>query len=153
MLEQEEVQGPLHMSPVTGLARLPGRILWCVHMGNFSTVDQDEFKKQPKTLWTFVTLLINPFCILLKWKYIQDQNYTMLVAIWWKRSYFVENVSSRSPGWSVTGPVTEISGPLHMSPVTGLGRLPGRILWWVHMGNFSPVDRKKKKKHNQNGGT
>ena len=45
MLEQEEVQGPLHMSPVTGLARLPGRILWCVHMGNFSTVDQDEFKK------------------------------------------------------------------------------------------------------------
>ena len=37
--------GPLHMSPVTGLARLPGRILWCVHMGNFSAVDQDEFKK------------------------------------------------------------------------------------------------------------
>ena len=37
--------GPLHMSPVTGLARLPGRILWCVHMGNFSRVDQDEFKK------------------------------------------------------------------------------------------------------------
>ena len=40
--------GPLHMSPVTGLARLPGRILWCVHMGNFSPVDRDEFKKQPK---------------------------------------------------------------------------------------------------------
>ena len=33
------------MSPVTGLARLPGRILWCVHMGNVSPVDQDEFKK------------------------------------------------------------------------------------------------------------
>ena len=31
--------GPLHMSPV------PGRILWCVHMGNFSQIDQDEFKK------------------------------------------------------------------------------------------------------------
>ena len=30
------------MSPVIGLARLPGRILWCVHMGNFSPVDQDE---------------------------------------------------------------------------------------------------------------
>ena len=28
------------MNPVTGLARLPGRILWCVHMGNFSPVDQ-----------------------------------------------------------------------------------------------------------------
>ena len=26
-------------------ARLPGRILWCVHMGNFSPVDRDEFKK------------------------------------------------------------------------------------------------------------
>ena len=38
-------------------------------------------------------------------------------------------------------PVTEISGPLHMSPVTGLARLPGRILLSVHMGNFSPVDR------------
>ena len=33
------------MSLVTGLAWLPGRILWCVHMGNFSPVDQDEFKK------------------------------------------------------------------------------------------------------------
>ena len=30
------------MSPVTGLARLPGRILWCVHMGNFNPVDRDE---------------------------------------------------------------------------------------------------------------
>ena len=27
------------------LARLPGRILWCVHMGNYSPVIQDEFKK------------------------------------------------------------------------------------------------------------
>ena len=33
------------MSYVTGLARLPGRILWSVHMGNFSPVDWDEFKK------------------------------------------------------------------------------------------------------------
>ena len=40
-----------------------------------------------------------------------------------------------------------------MSPVTGLARLPGRILWGVHMGNFSPVDRDEFKKHNQNGGT
>ena len=29
--------------------------------------------------------------------------------------------------------------PLHMNPVTGLARLPGRILLSVHMGNFSPV--------------
>ena len=40
-----------------------------------------------------------------------------------------------------------------MSLVTGLARLPGRILWRLHMGNFSPVDRDEFKKHNQNGGT
>ena len=33
--------GPLHMSPVTGLARLPRRILLFVHMENFSAVDRD----------------------------------------------------------------------------------------------------------------
>ena len=36
--------GPLHMSPVTGLARLPGRILLSVQMGNFSPVDRDEIQ-------------------------------------------------------------------------------------------------------------
>ena len=40
-----------------------------------------------------------------------------------------------------------------MSPVTGLARLPGRMLWCVHMGNFSPVDCDGFKKHNQNGVT
>ena len=53
---------------------------------------------------TVTALLIKLFRILLKWKYIQDQNYTILAAIWLKRSYFVENVSSRSPGWSVHMP-------------------------------------------------
>ena len=31
-----------------------------------------------RTLWTLLTLLIKLFRILLKWKYIQDQNYTIL---------------------------------------------------------------------------
>ena len=44
-------------------------------------------------------------------------------------------------------------GPLHMSLVIGLVRLPGQILWCVYMGNFSPVDEEEFKKHNQNGGT
>ena len=84
------------MSPVTGLARLVGQILWCVHMENFSPVDQDEFKKHnqnggihelilfatARTLWALVTLLIKLFRIILKWKYIQDQNYIILAAIW-----------------------------------------------------------------------
>ena len=45
------------------LARLPGRILWCVHMGNFSPVHRDEFKwniilycSTVIALWTLVTL-------------------------------------------------------------------------------------------------
>ena len=40
-----------------------------------------------------------------------------------------------------------------MSPVTELAWLPGQILWFVHTGNFSPVDRDEFKKHSQNGGT
>ena len=36
-LRGRRLSGPLHMSPVTGLARLLGRILWCVHMGNYET--------------------------------------------------------------------------------------------------------------------
>ena len=67
------------MSPVTGLARLPGQILWCVHMENFSPVNRDEFKKHNQNggtltcllfatiiaLWTLLTLLIELICILL----------------------------------------------------------------------------------------
>ena len=33
------------MSPVTGLARLPGRILLSVHMGHFSPVQRDEIQE------------------------------------------------------------------------------------------------------------
>ena len=40
-----------------------------------------------------------------------------------------------------------------MNPVAGLALLPGRIIWCVYMGNFSPVDRDEFKKRNQNGGT
>ena len=68
------------MSPVTRLARLPGRILLFVHMGNFSAVDRDAIKEtQPKwwnvslavvAVWTLQVLLIKLIRILLKWKYI-----------------------------------------------------------------------------------
>ena len=72
------------MSPVTGLSRLPGRILWCVHMGNFSPVDRDKFKRHNHNgqvehklvlfatviaIWTLVTLLIKLFRIRLKWEH------------------------------------------------------------------------------------
>ena len=33
-------------------------------------------------LWNLVTLLIKLIYTLLKWKYIQDKNYTILGAIW-----------------------------------------------------------------------
>ena len=81
-----------------------------------------------RTLWTLVALalLIKLFRILLKRKYIQDQNYTILAAIWWKRSYFVENVSTRSPGWTVPAygkifiPVTEIDIGNRASPAPNM---------------------------------
>ena len=83
------------MSPVTGLARLPGRILWCVHiweisarstgMNSRNTTKMAEHKRvlfaTVIALWTLVTLLIKLFRILLKWKYIQDQNYAILAAM------------------------------------------------------------------------
>ena len=66
------------MSPVTRLARLPGRILLSVHMGNFSLVDQEIQETQPK--WCIINLYRPRLCglpyltlpiklirILLKW--------------------------------------------------------------------------------------
>ena len=57
-------------------------------MGNFSPVDRDEFKKHNQNvfaaviaLWTLGTLLIKLIHMLLKWKYIQDQNYAILAAV------------------------------------------------------------------------
>ena len=100
--------GPLHMSPVTGLALLTCRILLCVHMGHFSLVDQVKFKKPNQmvkhklvsfatvvALWTVITLLIKLICMLLKWKYIHGKNYAILIAMTRKRSYFVKKVLSR----------------------------------------------------------
>ena len=93
------------MSPVTGLARLPGRTLLPVHMGNFSPVDRDEIQETKSklllsfatvvALWTFVTLLIKLIRMLLKWKCIHGKNYAILVAMMGKRSYFVKKASSR----------------------------------------------------------
>jgi len=91
------------MSPVIGLARLLGSILWSVRMGNFSPVDRDEIQEKTTkmvehklasfatvvALWTLVTLLIKLIRILLKWKYIQDKNYANLTALLRKRGYFV----------------------------------------------------------------
>ena len=82
------------MSPVTGLARLPGRILWChiweisarsTGMNSRNTTKMAEDKRvlfaTVIALWTLVTLLIKLFRILVKWKYIQDQNYAILAAM------------------------------------------------------------------------
>ena len=46
-------------------------------------------------LWTLVTLLIELIRLLLKWKYIQDQNYVVRAKL-----FCLKRVSSRSPGWS-----------------------------------------------------
>ena len=44
-------------------------------------------------------------------------------------------------------------GRLHMSPVTGLARLPGRLFVVCSYGKFQPGRRMKFKKDKQNGGT
>ena len=66
--------------------------------GKFQPVDRDEFKNRSRNttkteehklvlfatviaLWTLVTLLIELIRLLLKWKYIQDQNYAILAAM------------------------------------------------------------------------
>ena len=130
------------MSPVTGLARLPGRILLSVHMGNFSPVDRLTGLKFNKTnmvkhklvsfatviaLWSLVNLLVKLIRMLLKWKYIHCKNYAILAAMMRKRSYFVKKVPSRSPGLECSYgkifiPVTEISVAKTEISVTGPAR-------------------------------
>ena len=76
------------MCPVTGLARLPGRILWRVlweisarstEVNSRNTTKMVEHKlvlfATVTALWSLVTLLIKLIRILQKRKYIQDQNY------------------------------------------------------------------------------
>ena len=62
------------------------RILGYPRMNSRNTTKMVEHKltlfATVRILWTLVTLLIKLFRILLKWKYIQDQNYTILAAIW-----------------------------------------------------------------------
>lgn len=75
-------------------------------------------------LRTLVTLLIKLIRMHLKWKYIRDKNYAILVAMMRKRNYFVKKVSS----WSsrvecsyekILIPVTEISVAKTEISVTG----------------------------------
>ena len=74
------------MSPVTGLARFCGMFIWEISarstgMNSRSTTKMVEHKlvlfATVIALWTLVALLITLIRILLKWKYIQDQNYAM----------------------------------------------------------------------------
>ena len=90
------------MSPVAGLALLPGQFLWCVHYyGKFQLtgMNSQNTTKRVKhklalfatviTLWILVTLITKLIRIPLKWKYmyihVQDQNYAILVAILFNR--------------------------------------------------------------------
>ena len=78
-------------------------------------------------LWTLVNLLIKLIRMLLKWKYIHCKNYAILAAMMRKRSYFVNKVSSRSPGLECSYgkifiPVTEISVAKTDISVTGPAR-------------------------------
>ena len=81
------------MSPVTGLAGYRGEFcgvfIWEISarstgMNSRNTTKMVEHKfvlfATFKAFWTLVTLLIKLIRILLKWKYLQDQNYATLLA-------------------------------------------------------------------------
>ena len=79
------------MSPVTGTNSVSSLFIWEISARSTRMTDQETTKMVEhklilfatvRTLWTLLTLLIKLFRILLKWKYIQDQNYTILAAIW-----------------------------------------------------------------------
>ena len=66
-------------------------------------------------LWTLVTLLLKPIRILLRWKYIEDKNYAILVnaklfclkrfvPVTRAEVFIKENIFSRKTKLSVTGP-------------------------------------------------
>ena len=72
------------MSPVTGTNSASSLFIWEISarstgMNSRNTTKMVEHKlilfATVRILWTLVTLLIKLFRILLKWKYIQDQNY------------------------------------------------------------------------------
>ena len=83
------------MSPVTGLARLitgaNSVFIWEIsarstRMNSRNTTEMVEHNlvlfATVIALWTLLTFLIKLIRILLKWKYIQDQNYAILAAMW-----------------------------------------------------------------------
>ena len=45
-------EGPVYMSPVTGLARLPGRILLSVIYGKFQPIRRDKIQETQPKWWT-----------------------------------------------------------------------------------------------------
>ena len=76
-------KGPLHMSPVTGLARLPGPewcgvFIWEISARSTGMNSRNTTKMVERKLVLFATVLA---LLLLKWKYIQDQNYAILASM------------------------------------------------------------------------
>ena len=62
------------MTPVTGLARIPGRILWSTGINSRDTTKMVEHKliffATVIAFWILVTLLMKLFRIRLKWEHI-----------------------------------------------------------------------------------
>ena len=45
-------QGPLYLGPVNRQSQLPGRVLFSVHIGNFSPVGWDEIQETKLKWWS-----------------------------------------------------------------------------------------------------
>ena len=143
---------PLQNKVITSLACIRGQvskhttvkrpIRWCVHMeisalstgmNSRNTTKLVEHKfvlfATFKAFWTLATLLIKLIRILLKWKYIQDQNYMPLC---WPRYVLRAKLFCLNSFVPVTGlefsygkifiPVTEISVAKTEISVTGPAR-------------------------------
>ena len=81
------------MSPVIGLARLPGQILSSVHMGNFSPVDRDEIQEtQTKMVEHKLVLFVTVIAL---WTPVKAYSDTPTVEIHTRQKlcYFVRGVA------------------------------------------------------------
>ena len=130
------------MSPITGLARLPGRIFVVCSYDKFQPGRPEQNLRNTTkmvehrlvsfaavvALKTLVTLLLMLIRILLRWENIQDKNYAILAPMLRKQNYFVEKGSSRLPELDcsygkILIPVSEISVDKTKISVTGPAEL------------------------------
>lgn len=62
------------MSPITGLSRLPGHILFSLHIGNFNPVNRDDIQESIPKWWNIKLIL---HAVFLYTRYIYFHTYIL----------------------------------------------------------------------------